>query len=74
MVQHPATVRSNRSKLDGGEVKEDEGAAFVLRHRVCSANDREHTHTSTSDSQDAMSPATDHRSDGCAQNGVSATQ
>lgn len=60
------------SKLDGGEVREDKGAAFVLRHRVCTSSDTDPTHTSTSDDQDTMSPSTDHRSDDPAQNGVSA--
>lgn len=61
------------SKLDGGEVREDEGAAFVLRHRVCTSSDTtDPTHTSTSDGQDTMSASADHRSDGPAHNRVSA--
>lgn len=51
-------------------MREDEGAAFVLRHRVCTSSDTtDPTHTSTSDGQDTMSARADHRSDGPAYNG-----
>ncbi|KAL0196305.1 hypothetical protein M9458_009877, partial [Cirrhinus mrigala] len=55
--------------MDGGEVREDEGAAFVLRHRVCTSSDTDPTRTATSDGEDTMSARPDHRSDGPAQNG-----
>lgn len=69
VVQDSAVPETTGSNLDGGEVKKDEGAAFILRHRVCSSKDTDLTQKSTSDSQDTMSLTKGHRSGCPTQNG-----
>ncbi|CAL8277072.1 unnamed protein product [Gadus morhua 'NCC'] len=65
-------VRSGVYKLDGGEVTEGEGPAFVLRHRTSTLAER----TTNDAPTDPMSPrdAEDTPTSGCSTNHLSATE